>query len=155
MMESMPATEYLPLRILYSIDGCTQYILARSHILVPVIPYPNATPTAGAPRYGMVSYQVCIDTLTRSSPDLVNDVKDYSLYLMDPTESSPPGPSSSTAPPGVAVAFGLLSDAITSQETERWSANGTFTKLNTGHDAFEVVMSLKEVRPSSSPIFTC
>ncbi|KAF9528471.1 hypothetical protein CPB83DRAFT_854206 [Crepidotus variabilis] len=166
--------EKTALRVLYSING-TQYILARSFVPVPytLVQYQEIAQhhdlSGGLPhsaRYGSVSLKICLDTICRSSPELAQDSsRDFSLYVLDPLESnSAPAlmniPDAAGEPScavsaeeqarGVAVGYGLMSWAMTSEETEGIMANGTLIKQPTGQEALEIVFALRETKPSTS-----
>jgi hypothetical protein len=94
------------------------------------------------------------------SPELLLDnSRDFSIYVLDPLESQTmPAPvdfsrsnaaSASTSqlaqPRGVAVALGLMSWALTTDESDSVTVTGTITTLGTGLDALEVVFALREV----------
>lgn len=154
------------LRVLYSING-TQYILARSFAPVPFTPVhlerAVADPSGSSSslcRYGSVSLKTCLDIICRSSPELAQDAsRDFSLYVLDPLESNSAsalinisnatGVCASTSTEeesrGVAVAYGLMSSALTSEETAEIMTNGTLIKQATGQEALEVVFALREV----------
>ncbi|PFH46724.1 hypothetical protein AMATHDRAFT_7463 [Amanita thiersii Skay4041] len=160
----MASTSKLHLRILYTINSSPQYILARSHTLVPVIPVPQSIPVeASQLKYATVSLKTCLDTICRSSPELIQDNnRDYSVYVLDPLESnSAPAPmniSNSNAnnkphrahdkqpdqPCGVAVGLGLMSWALLTDDSEGMVVTGTQIRLNTGQDALEVIFALRE-----------
>ena len=88
-------------------------------------------------------------------------MRDFSVYVLDPLESetipapaflptgahSQAGLSSSRGQHerghGVAVGLGLMSLALTEQESP--SVTGTLIKTGTGEDALEVVFALREV----------
>ena len=154
------------LRLLYTINSSPQYILARSHTTVPVTLVP---PEGGAdgdnaqPIYGSVLLKTCLNTICRSSPELVQDnCRDFSLYVLDPLESnSAPAPvrissankepSSSKPslsleqPRGVAVGLGLMSWALHSDDSDPVTVVGTIVKQGTSQEALEVIFALREV----------
>lgn len=172
-------TRNLPLRILYTINSSPQYILARSHslIIATIIPrnsdsshYDRSADAAASsrlePRYATTSLKTCLDTICRSSPELVQDFsRDFSVYVLDPLESnSAPAPVhisnassssssqvSSTGGPsaeqsrGVAVGLGLMSWALLADETDGTAVTGTLITLPTGKEALEVIFALREV----------
>ncbi|KAG6920026.1 hypothetical protein DXG01_010094 [Tephrocybe rancida] len=103
-------TRKLPLRILYTVSG-SQYILARSSSLVPVvvipplhtgshydhhvvnIEQPEATASTSKveprPEFGTAPLKTCLDAICTSSPELVQDKRrDFSVYVLDPLESN-------------------------------------------------------------------
>jgi hypothetical protein len=95
-----------------------------------------------------------------ASPELLLDnSRDFSIYVLDPLESQTmPAPvdfSQSNAAPastppvvqprGVAVALGLMSWALTGDESDNVAVTGTITPLGTGLDALELVFALREV----------
>lgn len=159
-----------PLRILYTINGAPQYILARSHAPVLITPFPtypqddSPKPEEGAAglerpkaRFASVSLKACLTTLVRSSPELVQDsTRDYSVYALDPTETdynaAPANTASSSStlkkePPsqGIAVGLGLMSWALSAEDSEGMVINGTVVKLGNGQEVLEVFFSLREV----------
>lgn len=148
------------LRILYTINSSPQYILARSHSLVPVTLITNNT----GRRYATVSLKICLDTLCRSSPELVQDnSRDYSVYVLDPLEagySTGQNVASSSSDPtaqaaGVAVALGLMSWALHTEESDSMPVTGTIIQQPTGQDALEVIFSLREVRSFFPHAYSC
>ena len=156
------------LRLLYTINSSPQYILARSHTTVPVTLVPPEGVANGdnaQPIYGSVLLKTCLNTICRSSPELVQDnCRDFSLYVLDPLESnSAPAPvrisnanketSSSTRKPslsseqprGVAVGLGLMSWALHSDDSDPVTVIGTIVKQGTSQEALEVIFALREV----------
>lgn len=134
----MPDERYV--RILYTVNGSSQYILSRSiaPVAVNILSQKHAT----------VSFKFCLQTLCRSSPDLLQDTaRDYSVYVLDPLESGyiPEGSASSSTSSGVAVALGSMSWALHSADSDNIPVTGTLLKLPTGQDALEVLFSLREV----------
>ncbi|KAF5385937.1 hypothetical protein D9615_002292 [Tricholomella constricta] len=167
----------LPLRILYTINSSPQYILARSPSSVPVIFVPSVAQLAshydkGAtqttqveprPEFATASLKTCLDSICRSSPELVQDFsRDFSVYVLDPLESnSAPAPvnisnetsdshaskastSCSQQSRGVAVGLGLMSWALLADEKDSAAVTGTLIKLGTGREALEVIFALRE-----------
>ena len=147
----------VPLRILYTINSSPQYILARSSSSVPVVSLQSS------PSYATTFLKTCLDTICRSSPELVQDVaRDFSVYVLDPLESnSAPAPvnisntasnrhSTPSASPelsnGVAVGLGLMSWALVAGESDGVTVIGTLVKQGTGQEALEVIFALREVR---------
>ena len=166
----MPVEKKTVLRVLYTINSSPQYILARSQsrVQISVIPaseHESAADTSNAsqPMYGSVSLKTCLDIVFRSSPELAHDTtRDFSLYVLDPLESrSAPAPvhinasedsSSSNAGAlaaeqtrGVAVGLGLMSWALSADESDMMPVVGTLVKQTNGQEALEVVFSLREV----------
>lgn len=181
----------IPLRILYTINSSPQYILARSHSLIPVVPVlynqndrnddqisahydkDEVSPAHSLDRppiYATASLKICLDTICRSSPELVQDnSRDFSVYVLDPLESnSAPAPvhiansnscssvvaatsttqahnSTSDQSRGVAVGLGLMSWALLADESDSVTVAGTLIKLGTGQEALEVIFALREV----------
>ena len=154
------------LRLLYTINSSPQYILARSHTTVPVTLLPPEGVTNGdnaQPIYGSVLLKTCLNTICRSSPELIQDhARDFSLYVLDPLESnSTPAPvrisntnrepsstkptSSPEQPRGVAVGLGLMSWALSSDDSDPVTVVGTIVKQGTGQEALEVIFALREV----------
>jgi hypothetical protein len=166
------ASRNLPLRILYTINSSPQYILARSPSAVPVVIFPQAPNVScpdGAsdqivqPCYATTLLKTCLNTICRSSPELVQDVaRDFSVYVLDPLESnSAPAPvnisnttfnsgfpATPSAEPsnGVAVGLGLMSWALVAGESDGVTVTGTLVKQGTGKEALEVIFALREVR---------
>ncbi|KAI0061152.1 hypothetical protein BV25DRAFT_801248 [Artomyces pyxidatus] len=156
--------EFLPVRIWYTIDGSPQYILARSPQKFSVQPFPASTYSSSSssqhsPTYATTSLKACLHTMCRSSPELMHyGARDFSLYVLDPTESdSAPstivmssgisGPAeSASCPPrpsqGVAVGMGLMSWALAAQD-DNVSVTGTLVKLASGDRALEVIFALR------------
>ena len=115
------------------------------------------------PIYGSVFLKTCLNTICRSSPELVQDnCRDFSLYVLDPLESnSAPAPvhisnankepSSSKPslsleqPRGVAVGLGLMSWALSSDDSDPVTVVGTIVKQGTNQEALEVIFALREV----------
>ena len=157
------------LRILYTIDGSIQYILARSltPVSITVISRDEdsrATLPDGSrlsALYASVSLKTCLETIRRSSPELMQDpTLDYSLYVLDPLESnSAPAPvnisnthgdatglsKGATEQPGVAVGLGLMSWALMSSDRDSICVTGTLGKQHTGQETLEVVFALRKV----------
>jgi hypothetical protein len=156
------------LRVLYTIDGSIQYVLARSLTPVPITVISRdedlrATLPDGsrvsAP-YASVALKTCLETICRSSPELIQDpTRDYSLYVLDPLESnSAPAPvnisnmhgdtaglsKGVTEQPGVAVGLGLMSWALMSSDHDSLRVTGTLGK-HTGQETLEVVFALRKV----------
>jgi hypothetical protein len=155
----------LPLRILYTINSSPQYILARSLSAVPVVLLPQTQNTSAASQslspYATTSLKACLDTICRSSPEIVQDVaRDFSVYVLDPLESnSAPAPVNisnatlhaglpATVEPsnGVAVGLGLMSWALVAGESDGVTVTGTLVKQGMGKEALEVIFALREVR---------
>jgi hypothetical protein len=162
------------LRVLYTVNGSPQYILARSYsqVQVTLIP-PTGTSQhdVGTPNgvqelhclYASVSLKTCLDTVCRSSPELTHDTtRDFSLYVLDPLESSSaPAPvqinnsnkdkcqlknvEASAEPRGVAVGLGLMSWALATDDNDSAQVVGTLVKQPNGQDALEVIFALREV----------
>ncbi|KAF8629859.1 hypothetical protein AX15_003220 [Amanita polypyramis BW_CC] len=159
----MACPSKLHLRALYTINSSPQYILARSHSPIPVTPISEQSHHAARQRYATVSLKACLDTICRSSPELIQDNnRDYSVYVLDPLESnSAPAPMSisnssarntsmkahekkSEQPYGVAVGLGLMSWALHADENDTALVTGTQVRLNTGQDALEIIFALRE-----------
>lgn len=152
----------MSLRVLYTINGSPQYILARSlsPVLVTLLPQDGLARLPDTPcTYASVPLNTCLDTICRSSPDLAQDTsRDFSLYVLDPLESSPSPTSVNISsydsnasmvnaprekPSGVAVGLGLMSLAL--GDSEGVVVTGTLVKLGTGQEAVEVIFALREV----------
>jgi hypothetical protein len=161
--------EYLLLvRVWYTIDGSTQYLLARSSEKQPVTHFPVHEATSQTtPKYAMTTLRPCLDTMCKSrfvrhisvscyllynflysfSPELMHDAsRDYSVYILDPTESqSAPGVfTDKSKGQGVAVGKGLMSALLTNADLDD-SVVGTLSRLPTGDNALEVVFALRGV----------
>ncbi|KAG2074874.1 hypothetical protein BDR04DRAFT_1092486 [Suillus decipiens] len=149
----------LPLRVLYTVNSSPQYILARSPSSVQVTLCPS--PSAANAQYGLAPLKACLNAICNSSPELLLDnSRDFSIYVLDPLESqSMPAPvdfsqpnaasisvSQAAQPRGVAVALGLMSWALTTDESDSVTATGTIITLGTGLDALEVVFALRETK---------
>lgn len=161
------------LRVLYTINSSPQYILARSHTRVQISlvlcnddskteSSSNASEGSSS-LYANVSLKTCLDTICRSSPELTHDSsRDFSLYVLDPLESnSAPAPvhinnvtgeSSSNGcgaaaeqPRGVAVGLGLMSWALSADDSDGMTVVGTLIKQSNGQEALEVIFALREV----------
>lgn len=158
----------IPLRVLYTINSSPQYILARSPSPVPVVVLQDgATGNQNLQHqpechYATTLLKTCLDTICRSSPELVQDIaRDFSVYVLDPLESnSAPAPvnisnntpgcstpsTTSTEPStGVAVGLGLMSWAMAAGESGGVTVAGTLVKQGTGREALEVIFALREV----------
>lgn len=159
----------LHLRILYTINSSPQYILARSHSPVPVSLISefqlDTKEHSTQPKFATVSLKACLDTICRSSPELIQDNnRDYSVYVLDPLESgSAPAPmnisnsggggasvktqdKNQEQPCAVAVGLGLMSWALHTDERDGAVVTGTQVRLGTGQGALEVIFALREVR---------
>ncbi|KAJ6593601.1 hypothetical protein B0H19DRAFT_27157 [Mycena capillaripes] len=162
------STGMRPLRILYSLNGSPQYILARSLGAVPVQFIPSqGTETGGAsssrsvapppPSYASASLKTCLNTICRSSPEIIQDPsRDFSVYLLDPleTDCAPAQAnmssqlSASEAPEArVAVGLGLMSWALMTDETDAMPVTGTLKVAGAGTEMLEIIFSLRETVP--------
>ncbi|KAF8170332.1 hypothetical protein K438DRAFT_1773885 [Mycena galopus ATCC 62051] len=158
------STGKLPLRILYSVNGSAQYILARSQGAVPVefIPSHGIETGAGSsrspppPRYASASLKTCLNTICRSSPEITQDPNlDFSVYLLDPLEMDcvpaqhmSAQPSAAEAPESqVAVGLGLMSWALMADETDATPATGTLKVSGAGKEVLELIFSLRQAIP--------
>ncbi|KAF7315226.1 hypothetical protein MIND_00037000 [Mycena indigotica] len=153
----------LPLRILYTLNGNPQYILARSAGVVPIELIPlstNATASSShtppPARYATTSLKTCLDTMCHSSPELIQDrTRDFSVYLLDPLEADcvPTQPSSfqsNTNPPAdptVAVGLGLMSWALAADEHDSVPVTGTLKANAGGREMLELIFSLRSTAP--------
>ncbi|KAK7057483.1 hypothetical protein R3P38DRAFT_2841249, partial [Favolaschia claudopus] len=155
------SAEKLPLRILYALNGSSQYILARSQEAVPIEFIPSSQEFGAAvasssrsvapqpPRYASASLKTCLEAIRRSSPEITQDSSpDFSVYLLDPLETTPASLSDALGTP-VAVGLGLMSLALSTNETEVVPVAGTVKVSATGQDVLELVFSLRET--SSRP----
>ncbi|KAJ7690693.1 hypothetical protein B0H17DRAFT_1064495 [Mycena rosella] len=165
----MSSSGKLPLRILYSLNGSPQYILARSQGAVPVQYIPSHR-TAGAsssrskaqptPCYASASLKTCLNTICRSSPEIIQDrTRDFTVYLLDPLETdcapaqvnishSLSKPSVPEVPEArVAVALGLMSWGLSTDETDTMSVAGTLKASAMGQEMLEIIFSLRETIP--------
>ncbi|KAF8483329.1 hypothetical protein DFH94DRAFT_720964, partial [Russula ochroleuca] len=125
-MATQSQAQYLQVRIWYTIDGSSQYILARSPDKFPV--YPLGASSSHQSTYATTSLKLCLHSICRSSPELMHlGQRDFSIYALDPSESdsapnnvvvsSGSGSSQPTSAPhqppaGVAVGMGLMSWAF-------------------------------------------
>ncbi|KAF7375901.1 hypothetical protein MSAN_00004500 [Mycena sanguinolenta] len=148
----------LPLRVLYSLNGSPQYILARSQSAVPVefIPSPGtgASSSSSPPpaRYASASLKTCIGAICHSSPELLQDVtRDFSIYLLDPLEVDCAPAQANTSSKAsfadalesrVAVGLGLMSWALMTEEAI--PVTGTVKVSGTGQETLEVIFSLRQ-----------
>lgn len=142
------------LRILYTVNG-SPYILARSLTPVEITLFPS-TPTSSRAsgsifpkQYGMVSLKTCLETLRRSSPDLMQGgAQNLSLYALDPLEAAEQyeQASTSTIQLGLPVAIGSLSWAMAAEESRDVPVHGTLVTQRMGQEALEVVLMLNQVR---------
>jgi hypothetical protein len=133
------------LRVLYTINNAPQYILARSKSSVPTLAILGVNPSV---QYASVDLKVCVDTICSNSPELLQDMtKDYSLYAIDPLESSTSiaTTSSSATPTSLAVGMGLMSAILAGRNRDESSVNGTLVAIGTGETVLEVIFSLREV----------
>ncbi|KAJ7076891.1 hypothetical protein B0H15DRAFT_575515 [Mycena belliarum] len=157
----------LPLRILYSLNGSPQYILARSPGPVPVHfipPQGNSGASSSrstappSPSYASASLKTCLNTICRSSPEIIQDrTRDFTVYLLDPLEtdcapaqvhishSNRPVPDVPEA--RVAVGLGLMSWALSAEETDAIAVAGTVKVSGIGQKMLEVIFSLRETVP--------
>ncbi|KAJ7782809.1 hypothetical protein B0H16DRAFT_1494443 [Mycena metata] len=142
-----------PLRILYSINGSPQYILARSSC--PSGASSSRSVTPAAPRFASASFKTCLNTICCSSPELIQDRnRDYSVYLLDPLETEyppaqmnilPQAPTQEPPPEArVAVGLGFMSWELKSHETEVKWVTGTLKVSGTGQEVLEIIFSLRE-----------
>jgi hypothetical protein len=95
---------HFPVRIWYTIDGSSQYILARSPDKFPV--YPLGASSSHPSTYATTSLKLCLHSICRSrsvmfssqafklflipylSPELMHfGQRDFSIYVLDPSES--------------------------------------------------------------------
>ncbi|KAJ7128984.1 hypothetical protein C8R43DRAFT_1074558 [Mycena crocata] len=152
-----------PLRILYSLNGSPQYILARSLSAVPVEFIPaqgngrasssRSTPPP-PPRYASASLKTCLNIICRSSPELIQDnTRDFSVYLLDPLETDcAPAQvniahslAQTEAPEArVAVGLGLMSWGLLADEREAMSVTGTLKVSAAGLEMLEIIFSFRE-----------
>ncbi|KAI6007659.1 hypothetical protein F5J12DRAFT_938454 [Pisolithus orientalis] len=135
----------LSLRVLYTVNSSPQYILAKIHEPVPVIrcAYAQQLPEGHdvtQPQYAQAPLKACLTAICNSSPELLQDSsRDFSLYVLDPLEAQPAPPNacaSGSSPRGVAVALGLMSCALESEESGCIHVTGTILP---GSAALEVV----------------
>ncbi|KAJ7209663.1 hypothetical protein GGX14DRAFT_499075 [Mycena pura] len=158
-----------PLRILYSLNGSPQYILARSPGPVPIEFIPSSAGAAASssrsivppnPGYASASLKTCLNTICRSSPELIQDrTRDFSVYLLDPLETDcAPAQvkishslSQSSIPEApearVAVGLGLMSWGLMADESDAMSVTGTLKVSGTGQEMLELIFSLRETIP--------
>jgi hypothetical protein len=164
---------HFPVRIWYTIDGSSQYILARSPDKFPV--YPLGASSSHRSTYATTSLKLCLHSICRSrsvtfssqtfkllliphlSPELMHfGQRDFSIYALDPSESDsapntvvvPSGSGSSSqptsAPQGVAVGMGLISWALAAPDDSAF-VTGIMNKTASGDSALEVVFALRGV----------
>ncbi|CAK5281814.1 unnamed protein product [Mycena citricolor] len=153
----------LPLRIFYTVNGSPQRMLTRTNGVVPV-DFIYALETEGTssraiarPRYASTSLRVCLESICRSSPELLREsTVDYSVYLLDPMETAPvdlPGgasPKQQDSASPVAVGLGLLSVALMEHEG---MATGTVKAAGgRGRESLEIIFSLTQTVSLSAPL---
>ncbi|KAI5890354.1 uncharacterized protein SCHCODRAFT_02690320 [Schizophyllum commune H4-8] len=142
-------TDTRNLRILYTINANPQYILARTLRPVEVSILPDAPdgPSSPQARYATAQLKPCLDAVCRSSPELLQDKsRDFSVYLLDPLESSFVATKQGLGfDRGVAVGLGLLS---TANEIADTPVTGTVVRLPTNQEAVEIILSFTETRAS-------
>ncbi|KAG6813741.1 hypothetical protein H0H92_007693 [Tricholoma furcatifolium] len=153
-------TRNLPLRILYTVGG-SQYILSRSFspVAVLIVPYYDkglqSITDSERPVFATAPLKACLNVICTSSPELLQDKRrDFSVYVLDPLESTSAPPHAPTTsqlsscapeqPRGVAVALGLMSWALMLEEKDSTPVTGTVIRLPTGQEALEIIFSLKE-----------
>jgi hypothetical protein len=127
-------------------------MLARSKSSVPTLAIPGVNTSA---QYASVDLKFCVDTICSNSPELLQDnTKDYSLYAIDPLESSNSiaTTSSLATPASLAVGMGLMSAVLSGRNRDESSVNGTLVAIGTGETVLEVIFSLREVRSCPSMI---
>ncbi|KAJ6497784.1 hypothetical protein C8R45DRAFT_984241 [Mycena sanguinolenta] len=164
----MSTLQTLPLRILYSLNGSTQYILARSQGAVPIefIPSPGTGASSSSspppPRYASATLKTCLRAICHSSPEILQDItRDFSIYLLDPLEiDCAPAQVNLSSKPSVpdalesrvAVGLGLMSWALMTEEAI--PVTGTVKLSGTGQESLEVIFSLRQtlaMRQASLP----
>ncbi|KAF8531603.1 hypothetical protein JB92DRAFT_2193266 [Gautieria morchelliformis] len=180
----------LPIRVLYTINASPQFLLARQRRKVHVVPvasrkesteaWPPPVPagnTNGWQRFAKVPLRTCLGAVCTSSPELLADRShDYSVYVLDPLEStstedshaasdsesladtrlSNPSPSSCLLREGVSIGMGLMSWCISDDrvvvpgidDDDDGCVVGKLVK-DRGADALEVVISLRETTVQS------
>ncbi|KAI5831808.1 hypothetical protein K523DRAFT_299727 [Schizophyllum commune Tattone D] len=142
-------TDTRNLRILYTINANPQYILARTlrPVEVSILPDAPAGPSSSQARYATAQLKPCLDAVCRSSPELLQDKsRDFSVYLLDPLESSFVATKQGVGfDRGVAVGLGLLS---TAHEIADTPVTGTLVRLPTNQEAVEIILSFTETRAS-------
>jgi hypothetical protein len=139
------------LRVLYTVNSNPQYILAKSSSQVPVIVCSEITTQSATnePAYARAPLKACLAAVCDFSPELLQDPsRDFSIYVLDPLEAHPPtslahAPHDTSSPRGVAVALGLMSWALESNDSMNIFVTGTII-LNAS-PALEVVFALREV----------
>ncbi|KAG6333821.1 hypothetical protein ID866_5269 [Astraeus odoratus] len=97
-------------------------------------------------QYARAPLKACVMAICNSSPELLQDSsRDFSLYVLDPLEAQPAPHASTTGPSarGVAVALGLMTWALESDESASVYVTGTILPSSA---ALEVVFALREVR---------
>ncbi|KAN0074453.1 hypothetical protein V8E55_011865 [Tylopilus felleus] len=136
-------------RVLYTVNNNPQYILAKSASQVPTI-FCSGTTRQSQTEYGRAPLKACLAAVCDSSPELLQDPsRDFSLYVLDPLETQPlpaglgNAPYNTTSPRGVAVALGLMSWALESNDSTAVFVTGTI--VPNASPALEVVFALREV----------
>ncbi|KAH8996311.1 hypothetical protein EDB92DRAFT_1593353 [Lactarius akahatsu] len=160
----MAQAQYLQVRIWYTIDGSSQYILARSPDKFPV--HPLGTTSSHRGTFATTSLKLCLHSICRSSPELMHfGQRDFSIYALDPSESdaapntaalasgsssSQSHPSLQQPPPGVAVGMGLMSWALAAPDDSA-SVTGIMNTMASGESALEVVFALRGTLHTPQP----
>ncbi|KAJ3843574.1 hypothetical protein F5878DRAFT_604586 [Lentinula raphanica] len=130
------------IRVLHSIAPAETYILSRSTSPMQVYPVNNAS--GNTIQFADVSLKSCMDIIHASSPDLFSSSKkDFSVYCMDPLESSALMASTSTSFQPVSVACGRLS-AIRLSDGQAM-VTGTLVRDRVGQEALQLVFVLREI----------
>ncbi|KAG6381882.1 hypothetical protein JVT61DRAFT_499 [Boletus reticuloceps] len=147
------------LRVLYTVNNNPQYILAKSSSQVPAA-ICNETTTLSATNYlafARAPLKACLSAVCDSSPELLQDpARDFSLYVLDPLEAQPlptslSHPSNNTSSPrGVAVALGLMSWALESNDSMNVFVTGTI--IPNASPALEIVFALRETKRVPKPM---
>ncbi|KAN0074436.1 hypothetical protein V8E55_011848 [Tylopilus felleus] len=136
------------LRVLYTVNNNPQCILAKSASQIPTIICSGITRQSQT-EYGRAPLKACLA--------VVCDSRDFSLYVLDPLETQPlpaglgNAPYNTTSPRGVAVALGLMSWALESNDSTAVFVTGTI--VPNPSPALEVVFALRETKCMPKPVY--
>ncbi|KAG8221359.1 hypothetical protein J3R82DRAFT_1531 [Butyriboletus roseoflavus] len=110
------------------------------------------------PTYARTPLKACLAVVFDSSPELLQDsARDFSLYVLDPLEAQPlptglaQASHETSSPPGVAVALGLMSWALESNDSTNVFVTGTI--IPHASLTLEVVFALRETKRMPKPVF--
>ncbi|KIJ51224.1 hypothetical protein M422DRAFT_65250 [Sphaerobolus stellatus SS14] len=152
----------LPLRIIYTLNGSPQSLLARQKkkVVVHLTDYADNA-WLGGQKFARVLLKTCLAVICSSSPELLaDDSRDHSVYVVDPLESAHSTNNGSLNSPaeamarGVSIGVGLLSwclseagdippQHVPTDEDDDGYIVGRIVK-DRGIDALEIIMSFRE-----------